>query len=271
MARIDASSSNLSYLDGLAYRDSPIHRLDPRVKLITTLLFIVCVVSFNKYELSALLLFAIYPVILLALARLPPRYLLRHLLLAVTFALCIGLFNPLFDRATLLHVGSIEISGGWISFASIMLRFVLTVSAALILVASTGFDSLCLALARLGAPSPFVVQLLLLYRYLFVLVDEAMRLSRARSQRSFGRRGMELSVVASLLAQLLLRTLDRAQRIYLAMQCRGFDGEVRLLRPLRIGASDVLFLSGWTAILLGLRLRDSAPALGQAIGALLPW
>ncbi|MCM8611254.1 cobalt ECF transporter T component CbiQ [Accumulibacter sp.] len=270
MARIDSSLPDLSDLDGLACRDSPIHRLDPRIKLLTTLLFIVCVVSFDKHQLSALLPFAAYPVVLLILARLPPAWILRKLLLAVPFALCVGIFNPLFDRTTLLHIGSLEISGGWVSFASIMLRFALTVSAALILVASTGFDALCLALARLGVPRPFVVQLLLLYRYLFVLVDEALRLSRARAQRSFAGRGMELTVVASLLAQLLLRTLDRAQRIYLAMQCRGFDGEVRLLRRLRIGASDVLFLTGWTAILLALRFLAPAPTLGQAIGRLLP-
>jgi cobalt/nickel transport system permease protein len=269
MAKIESSFLDLDYLDSLAYRDSPIHRLDPRIKLITTLLFIVCVVSFGKHELSALLPFAIYPVALLLLAKLPPGYILRKILLVAPFALGIGVFNPLFDRATLLHIGSLEISGGWISFASLMLRFVLTVSAALILVACTGFDSLCLALARLGVPSVFVVQLLLLYRYLFVLTDEAVRLARARSQRSFGRRGMELPVIASLLAQLLLRTLDRAQRVYLAMQCRGFDGELRLLRPLRIGTTDVAFLVGCTTALLGLRFADQIPALGHAIGGLL--
>ncbi|EXI72104.1 MAG TPA: cobalt ECF transporter T component CbiQ [Candidatus Accumulibacter phosphatis] len=268
MARIESSFPDFGYLDSLASRDSPIHRLDPRVKLLTTLLFIVCVVSFDRYALSPLLPFAIYPVVLLTLAKLPPGYLLRKLLLASPFALCIGIFNPLFDRAILLHVGSLEISGGWISLASIMLRFVLTVAAALILVASSGFDSLCLALARLGAPAAFVVQLLLLHRYLFVLGDEALRLARARAQRSFGRHGIELPVVASLLAQLLLRTLDRAQRIYLAMKCRGFDGELRLLRPLRIGATDLCFLIGWTAALLCLRFVGPAPMIGRAIGGM---
>lgn len=49
------------------------------------------------------------------------------------------------------------------------------------------------------------------------------------------------------------------------------DGELRLLRPLRIGMTDVAFLIGCTTALLGLRFADQAPALGHAIGGLLSW
>jgi cobalt/nickel transport system permease protein len=234
MEKTGSSLLDVTYLDTLSYQDTPVHRLDPRVKVLTTLLFIVCVVSFNKYELSALLPFVIYPVVLVALGNLPLGYLVKKVLLAAPFALLIGIFNPLLDRAVLIHLGSVEISGGWVSFASIMLRFVLTVSAALILVASTGFNAVCVALEKLGAPSAFTVQLLFLYRYIFVLADEAWRMVRARSLRSFGGRGMELKVSSLMIGQLLLRTLDRAQRIHLAMRCRGFDGEIRTVRRLRL-------------------------------------
>ena len=80
----------------------------------------------------------------------------------------------------------------------------------------------------------FATQLLLLYRYIFVLGEEALRMTRARSLRSFGRRGMGLRVYAQMLGQLLLRTYARAQRVYLAMLCRGFDGQVRIARRLRL-------------------------------------
>ena len=77
-----------------------------------------------------------------------------------------------------------SVAGGWISFLSILLRFVLTVSAAIVLVAVTGIHSLCAALEKLGVPRALVTQLLVLYRYLFVLLDEAGRMDRARALRS---------------------------------------------------------------------------------------
>lgn len=269
MAKTGSSLLDVTYLDTLSYQDTPVHRLDPRVKLLTTLLFIVCVVSFNKYELSALLPFVIYPVVLVALGNLPLGYLVKKVLLAAPFALLIGLFNPLLDRAVLIHMGPVEISGGWVSFASIMVRFVLTVSAALILVASTGFNAVCVALEKMGAPAAFTVQLLFLYRYIFVLADEALRVVRARSLRSFGGRGMELKVFSLMIGQLLLRTLDRAQRIHRAMRCRGFDGEIRTVRRLRLGYRDLLFLVGCSALFLFMRLHDVPRWLGDTTMALM--
>jgi cobalt/nickel transport system permease protein len=189
MARIDSAFFDIGTLDTLAGRDSVIHRLDPRAKLVTTLVFILVVVSFGRYEISALLPFGLFPLSLILLADLPPGTLLKKLLLAAPFALCVGIFNPFFDRQVLLQFGPLEISGGWVSFASILLRFTLTVLAALVLIATTSFTGVCRALDRLGAPKIFVLQLLFLYRYLFVLIDEAQRLVRARALRSFGGRG----------------------------------------------------------------------------------
>jgi cobalt/nickel transport system permease protein len=269
MAKIESSILDFSYLDTLSYQSTLIHRLDPRVKLLTTLFFIVCVISFNKYELSGLVAFVIYPVIMITLGNLPIAYLLKKVLLSAPFAFFIGIFNPLLDRATMMHLGPIEISGGWISFASIMIRFVLTVSAALILIAGTGFNSVCMALERMGVPRSFVTQLLFLYRYVFVLNDEAARMTRARSLRAFGGKGMGFRVFSHMIGQLLLRTLDRAQRIHLAMRCRGFDGEIRVVRALKICGLDGAFLMGWSFLLLAMRLYDIPQWIGHTVTELM--
>jgi cobalt/nickel transport system permease protein len=137
-----------------------------------------------------------------------------------------------------------------------MLRFVLTVSAALILVAVTGFHQVCAALERLGMPRALALQLLFLYRYLFVLGGEAARMVRARALRSFDGRGLGFGTYGSLLGHLLLRTLDRAQRLHLAMLSRGFDGEIRLLRPLHLHGRDVGFFLGWSALFVLLRFYN---------------
>ncbi|MBE0617670.1 MAG: cobalt ECF transporter T component CbiQ, partial [Proteobacteria bacterium] len=190
MASIDASFFDVGRLDRLARQDTPVHRLDPRIKLLTTLLFLVSVVSFGKYEISALLPFFLYPVALASAGRIPFGYLSKRLLTVAPFAVLVGIFNPFLDRGTLLHLGELEVSGGWVSFFSIQVRFCLTVGTALVLIAVTSFQGLCAALQRLGVPQVLTVQLLFLYRYLFVLGEEAVRLVRARALRSFGGRGL---------------------------------------------------------------------------------
>ena len=125
-----------------------------------------------------------------------------------------------------------------------------------------------LALRRLGMPDVLTTQLLLLYRYIFVLGEESLRISRARALRSRGRRGMGLRVHAQLLGRLLLRTFARAQRVYLAMKCRGFDGEIRVARATRFGAADLVFLAGWSAAFVVFRLVDVPLLLGRLVTGL---
>jgi cobalt/nickel transport system permease protein len=174
----------------------------------------------------------------------------------------VGLFNPLLDRQPLLVLGHLTVAGGWVSFASILLRFILTVSATLVLIAGTGMYDLCRGMQRLGVPSVFTVQVLMLYRYLFVLIEDGRRMVRARAQRAMGGRGMGLRVYGAMLGSLLLRTLDRSQRIHVAMRCRGFDGQVRSMRGLHLRGADVAFLVVWSAVFLSLRLLGVADALG---------
>ncbi len=262
MADIDSRMAEIGWLDRLASRDTPLHRIDPRAKLLTTLAFIVAVLSYGKYQLAPLMPLAIYPAVLIALGDVPLKFIARKLLIVSPFAIFVGLFNPLLDRQTMLTVGPLEISGGWVSYASILMRFVLTVSATLALVAGTGIHNVCRGLERLGVPSVFTVQVLLLYRYLFVLVNEGARMSRARALRSAGSRGMGLRVLGAMLGSLLLRTLDRAQRVHAAMCCRGFDGHVRTIEALRLRARDAAFLVGWLGVLALLRAFDLAGLLG---------
>lgn len=259
---IDAGFLDIGRLDLLSAQDTAVHRLDPRAKVLTTLVFVVTVVSFDKYRVSALLPFAFFPIALIAVGNLPVAYLLRRLLFILPFALFVGIFNPIFDRETMIHVGPAAISGGWVSFLSILLRFALTVLAALTLIATTGFIGVCTALERLGLPRVFAVQLLFLYRYLFVLGDEGGRMARARASRSLGDRGMGVKVFGSLAGHLLLRTIDRAQRIYMAMLSRGFHGEFHFRRPLQFRLPETAFTLGWSAFFLLCRIYDLPRLLG---------
>ena len=265
MAKIESAFFDLSYLETLAGRNTVVHRIDPRAKVLMAAIFVICVVSFDKYIISAMLPFGLFLVIIMGLADIPAAYLAKKLLLVSPFAVMIGIFNPLFDHQPLLQLGSITVTGGWISFLSILLRFALTISTVLILIATTGFNAVCMALVKMGMPKIFAVQLLILYRYIFVLIDESLCMYRARTLRSFQRRAMGLKTFAHLLGQLLLRTLDRAQRIHLAMLCRGFDGTIRIRQVLSITTFDLVVLFLCTILFFIMRYYDLPGMLGQFV------
>lgn len=255
---------DLGTLDALGAGDSPIHRVDPRAKVLATLAFIVAVASFGRYEVSALLPFAFYPVALAALGGVPAAYLAKRIALALPFVLVLGAFNLLLDRQEALRIAGLAISGGWLSFASMTLRLVLTVSAAVVLVATTGLDGVCAALERFGLPRVFVMQIGFLHRYTFVLADESGRMLRARELRANGR-GLPWREFGVLAGHLLLRTWDRAQRIHQAMLARGFEGHVSWHREVTFRLKDALFLAGWVAAFLALRLVHGPRLLGALL------
>lgn len=256
MISVNAAIIDLKRLDLLAESNSQIHALDARAKVLVTSIFVLLVVSFDRYELVRLVPFFLFPGVMIALAKLPPYYLARKIALISPFVLMVGLFNPVFDRAVLYHIGQFGISGGWISLVSLLIRSTLTVGAAFILVATTGFTTLCLALERLGVPQIFAVQLLFLHRYIFVLAEETGRTSRARELRSCGKKGLGIASFGSLAGHLLLRTWQRAERIHTAMQARGFIGQFHVHRQSCFGAQDLYFVLGWSLLFISLRIFD---------------
>ena len=250
-------------MDELARLDTPVHRIDARAKAVTTILFISFVMSFSRYEVSALTPFFLYPLVLMSLGRIPAGFLFRKILVAAPVAVVIGMFNPFLDREPIAAVGGFAITGGWLSFASILVRFILTVSAALVLVACTGMNRLCAGLERMGLPRVFAVQLLFLYRYLFVIVAEGSRMLRSMELRSAGPASMGLRVYGSLVGHLLLRSMARADRIYRAMVARGFDGQIRILLESRLRWVDAAFVVGWAAFFVVARMWNLAELLGR--------
>jgi cobalt/nickel transport system permease protein len=262
------ASQRVGSLDDLARLDTPIHRLDARAKVLVTLVYAATAISFPKYALAQLAPLALYPAVVIALGGLPVGALLRRLLPAMPLVLLIGAFNPFFDRRIMTHVGGLAVTGGWLSFGSIAVRLALTVLAGLLLIATTGIDDLCRALMQLGAPRVLATQILLMYRYLFVLVDETGRVLRAHALRGGGR-SVALRLAGPLAGQLLLRALDRAQRIHWAMLARGFDGHTRPWRSPRASWTDAAWVAGWCGFCLLTRLTHLPRALGEAVmGAL---
>jgi len=249
-------------MDDLARKETSIHRLHPIAKLLTTIIYLIVVVSFGRYEISGLLSFVSYPVLIFVLAELPVAPILKRILLVEPLIIGVGILNPLFDQQAIVLAG-IVISRGWVTFLSIFIKCGLTVTVSILLIATTLMDKLAVALRMLKVPKIFVLQLLLTYRYISVLIEEVSRMMRAYSLRAPGQKGIHRSVWGSFAGQLILRTFDRAQRVYQSMNLRGFTGEYNTGGVSKLRFKDFAYLAGWSLFFIVARIYNIPMLIGS--------
>ncbi|MHC4122260.1 MAG: cobalt ECF transporter T component CbiQ [Planctomycetota bacterium] len=236
-----------AHIDKFAYQDSPVHRLDSRVKLVVVLVFSGLVLSLPRTSLSILACYAVGPFSVLVLGRIPLRFVFKQILLVSPFIIVLALSCPFYDREPVRAAfGPFvwQISSGWLRCFSITGKFVVTMSALIALVSTTRFSDLLTGLAKLGVPKLLIIQLGFLYRYIFVLIDRAHQILRARAGRKLRNLGFkaELKTAASMVGSLFIRSIDTAERINVAMHARGFDGQWHTFSKLRFGRCDLIFV-----------------------------
>ena len=263
MNKMDHSLRELREMDELAVRQSPIHALCPLAKLLTTIAYIIVVVSFGKYDLSGLMVMVLYPVLLFQINGIPVGTCFRKLRFVLPLVMAVGLFNPLFDRAPLLMLGHVAVSGGVVSMLTLMAKGIFCLMASFLLMATTPIDSLCAALRQLHVPGMLVTLLLLTYRYVGVMTEELSVMTDAYHLRAPGQRGIHHSAWGSFLGQLLLRSMDRAQELYGSMQLRGFRGEFHYARVNPCTPRDAVFFAVSVAAFLAVRWIPVARLLGS--------
>jgi cobalt/nickel transport system permease protein len=69
----------------------------------------------------------------------------------------------------------------------------------------------------------------------------------------------------SIIGHLLLRSLDRAERIYLAMRSRGFDGNIRMIKTIKLGWKDLVFIAVWAILFIVFRMNNIPMRLGDIV------
>jgi cobalt/nickel transport system permease protein len=254
MSKLGNAIYELHTIESLARKDQWINRMHPLVKLVLTLLYIVVVVSFSKYDLAHLLLMGVYPIVLFMLGEISFRESFRHLRVILPLVCIVGIFNPFFDRQVLFFIGGFGMTGGMVSMAALIVKGCYSVFASYLLIATTTIEQICYALRRLHVPAVFVTQMLLTYRYVSVLISEANRMMQAYSLRAPRQKGIHFKAWGSFVGQLLLRSMDRAGVVYESMTLRGYQGEFRYAVKGRCGWKDYVYLTGWCVVFVGIRL-----------------
>jgi cobalt/nickel transport system permease protein len=235
---------HVHFLDSYHHRSSPVHQLDPRVKLVLSLAFILtCALTPpGTWPVYILLLSMVVSVEILS--DLGITYVQKRSLLALPFVL--AAFPVIFtingEPLASFSIGLWTLTvtqPGLERFISIALKSWISVQAAIVLAGSTPFPALLAAMRAVRIPRLLVAIFGLMWRYLFVLADEALRLMRARAARSGqsttpgaktgGNLAWRARVTGGMAGSLFLRAIERSDRIYMAMVSRGYDGEVRTI------------------------------------------
>jgi cobalt/nickel transport system permease protein len=257
---------HVHFLDPYRPRTSPIHQLDPRVKLVLTLAFIftTALTPVGAWPVYILLLAIIVSIILLS--NLGLGYVWGRAILAFPFVLAAV---PIIFTAPEPYLAEIPLgqwtltisASGLERFLSIAFKSWISVQAAIVLAASTPFPNLLIAMRAIRIPRLLVSIFSLMWRYLFILADEVLRLNRARAARSGqaedskvktgGSLAWRARVTGGMAGNLFLRAFERSDRIYNAMLSRGYDGEIRSTPLPRLDSSQLAIL---TAALVGLFL-----------------
>ena len=260
--KFGASLANLRSLESLATRDTPLHRISPTIKIAATFAYIVAVVSFGVYDFSGLVPFAAYPIIAASAGEIPYGLLFKRTLIALPFVAFAGTANIIFDRAPVELAFGLKITGGMLSFAVLILKTLLTVSAVLVLAATTPLNAIASGLKRFGLPCILVLQFVMTWRYLEVLIDEAERMFHAYVLRSPDGKFVKFKDWPMMAGQLFLRAYDRAERVYGAMQCRGFDARRIHTHNIRETGGEIFGLILFAAACAALRCFNLSAAVG---------
>ncbi len=239
--------------DRYRHGHSLLHRLDARIKVLVTVAYIVSNVLLPDGAWLAFGLAWVFLAYCNWISGLGAGFTFKRSFVALPFALVAltAIFSIPGHSLAHWHIGMwtlIPTDAGLLRFVSVLVRSWLSVQMAILLVAVTTFPDIIHALGHLYVPAIIVTIIAFLYRYLFVLTDEVMRLMRARQARSAALPGTKSGgslwwrsqIAGNMAGQLFLRSYERSDRIYNAMLSRGYTGQLQTMHAQKIDTADWL-------------------------------
>ncbi len=234
----------------LSGKNTFIHNTDPIAKFIVTVIYIAFINSVDIYAPWALLPFLFYNIIIFILAEIPPIESLGRILVIMPFILIVGLGNVIFDNSQIEIWYGVYVSGGLLSFISILLRGFLGVAALYAFICTTGVYAFCRRLFVNRYLGFFAGIIALMYRYIILMLEESSDIMKAYSLRK-GSNKISLKEAGSVLGLFFMRVADKADKVYNAMRLRGFCIEAG---PSKISFKDVLYILFFVLLFLLFRL-----------------
>ena len=239
----------------LIHEEGPLHRLPPQCKLAATVLFVFAVVATPREEFWAFGVEASLVVLAALIGGVPLWSIAKRLVIEVPFLL-FAVLLPIVGRQPRVDVLWFSLSepGLWAAW-NIVVKGTIGVAATVVLASTTSIPQLLSGLERLRVPWVMVGITAFMIRYADVLGDEVRRMNIARESRGGGGgRVGQVRALASTAGTLFVRSYERGERVYLAMESRGYTGTM----PDRSTAATA---RAWAVCLLW-------PAIGATIAAI---
>lgn len=235
------------FIDHHRAGNSLIHHADPRLKFLMMVIYIFVVVlvpyQFNRY----LFYLAVIPVTFALISRVSLFHYVSKLAKVYPFVFLISIFIPFLptQNSSVFHIGFLNIyETGLHKFLLINGKAALAMLMSIILTTTTEFHFLLQGMEKLRVPTIIILILSFMYRFIFLLIDEAERMSMARKSRYIHLPLMKrLRAMGQQIGMLFIRTFERGERVYQAMEARGFRGEIHTLNELRWQRRDTVFFT----------------------------
>ena len=254
-----------SFLDKYSNIKSPIHSLDAKSKIVALFLLLIISVSTKPTSYLAFAIYGSIVFLLILLSKVPFKFVLKKSLIVIPFVVMVAVFIPFLKKDTIgggisLGIGSsggvLTVSySGLLIFFNVLVKSYIGVLTVILLSSTTPFTKLLKGFEELKAPHFMIMLASFTYRYLFVLADEVIKMKRARDSRCFGGKWIwHAKTIGHMIGTLFLRSYERAERIYVAMVSRGYDGEFNRVRSSKLKARDFVFVSSVILILLSVRI-----------------
>lgn len=241
-------------LDEHAHLDSPLHRWEPRNKLVGLMALIFAFSFVQDLRLLPAMLAA--TAALYVLSRLPVSFLLTRLRAPGFFLLFVAILLPFFSGSTVLvRIGPLALrQEGCLELLPILAKFVSILTVGLVLFGTAPFLTTIKAMRALGLPAILADMTLFSYRYIYEIGNDLQTMETAMGLRGFRARrpgSRTLGVLASLAGSILVRSYERSDRIYKAMILRGYGRAPRRRDEFQAQPRDVIAAGGVLLVAAG--------------------
>lgn len=240
MGDISKAISNIRKIDELGDKYTMIHKIDSSIKIIVTIIYVIKVLSIKQFIISDIISIVLYPLILFKFGKVPVKFILKKVLFILPLILGLSVINLIID-----------FSYSEIYFSVLLLfKCIFTLIGALLLMVTTGINNLAFGLKKLKIPNILIMQILMLHRYIILMMEECYRVKSAYELRTLGEKSMTMKDYGRIIGQMLLKTIDRSEKVYEAMKLRGFDGDLYINSNKKVGCIDFLYLITFAVILI---------------------
>lgn len=222
-------------LDELGEQETIIHKINPSIKIVLTFIYIIKVISISEINIKDILIVLVYPLVVFILGKIPFKIIAKKLIIAMPLVLSIVIVNIFIDPSIYQIIKSIMLIS----------KTILTVFGGLLLLASTGMNNIVIGLKKLHVPNIFIMQLSMIYRYIIVMIEEALKIKNAYSLRSSSNKGIDILDFGLILGRMLLKTIDKGENVYKAMKLRNYNSNLYIYNEKKINYKDILYLVFW--------------------------